>query len=41
MTDSIVDWSMDKTTHNNETYPTEGDIQQEGVLQLKVLRSQN
>ena len=32
---------MDKTTHNNETYPNKGDIQQEEVLQLKVLRSQN
>ena len=41
MTDSIVDLPIVKTSHNNKTYPNEGVIRQEEVLQLKVLRSQN
>ena len=40
-TDFIVDLSMDKTTHNNETHPSEGDIQQAETLHLEVIKFQN
>ena len=40
-TDFIVNMSIDKTTHNNETDTTEGDIQQAEVFHLEALRCPN
>ena len=40
-TDFIVDMSIDKTTHNNETDTPEGDNQQAEVFHLEALRSRN
>jgi hypothetical protein len=39
--DFTLDWPIYKTTHNNETYSNEGDIQQAESLRLEVIRSQN
>ena len=40
-TDFIVETSMDKITHNNETDSNEGAIQQPETFHLEVIRSRN
>ena len=40
-TEFIVDTSIDKATHNNETDTTEGDNQQAELFHLEALKSRN